>query len=136
MTNHVHILLTPLARDSISRLLQFVGRNYVTYVNRAYRRIGTLWEGRHKGNPVGDDEHRLACYRYIGLNPVRAGMVISPGEYPWSCYSANARGLLDESITPHDLYRALGSTGDQRRYAYRELFRHALEAEQVHAIRA
>lgn len=136
MTNHVHILLTPLARDSISRLLQFVGRNYVTYVNRAYRRTGTLWEGRHKGNPVGNDEHLLACYRYIELNPVRAGMVIEPGEYPWSSYSANARGLLDESITPHHLYQALGSTDDQRHYAYRDLFRHPLEAEQVHVIRA
>ncbi len=59
MTNHVHILLTPRARDSISRLVQFVGRSYVTQVNRTYQRTGTLWEGRHKGTPVGDDEHVL-----------------------------------------------------------------------------
>jgi len=49
MTNHVHLLLTPERRDSISLMMQFVGRNYVTYINRRYRRSGTLWEGRHKG---------------------------------------------------------------------------------------
>ena len=48
MTNHVHLLATPLERDSISRLLQYVGRRYVPYVNQTYGRSGTLWEGRFK----------------------------------------------------------------------------------------
>ena len=136
MTNHVHILLTPLARDSISRLVHFFGRNYVTQVNRTYRRTGTLWEGRHKGSPVGSDEHLLACYRYIGLNPVRAGMVSAPGRYRWSSYAANAHGVPDELVTPHELYSALGDTAWDRCFAYRELFRSALEPCQIHAIRA
>lgn len=48
MTNHIHLLLTPRRKDSISRLFQYVGRYYVTYINREYGRSGTLWEGRHK----------------------------------------------------------------------------------------
>ena len=135
MSNHVHILLTPHGRDATSRLVQFVGRNYVTYMNRTYRRTGTLWEGRHKGNPVGDDEHVLACYRYIELNPVRAGMVTAPGEYRWSSYLANAEDVPDKLVSPHDIYRELGPTGEERRLAYRDFFRNELEPDQVHAIR-
>jgi len=84
MTNHVHLLVTPEARESISRTIQYVGRRYVTYVNHQYGRSGTLWEGRHKGSTISSDAYLLACSRYIELNPVRAGMVEAPGDYLWS----------------------------------------------------
>jgi putative transposase len=136
MTNHVHLLMTPLERDSISRTIQFVGRHYVTYVNRVYGRSGTLWEGRHKGSIISSDEYLLACMRYIELNPVRAGMVKTPGEYRWSSYAANADGKTSGVLAPHPIYLALGETGKARGYAYRELFRSVLEPEQVRQIRA
>jgi len=136
MTNHVHLLLTPQERDSISRTIQYVGRNYVTYINHVYGRSGTLWEGRHKGSVISSDEYLLTCMRYIELNPVRAGMVALPGEYRWSSYAANASGRADGAVTPHAVYRALGKSTGARGFAYRELFRSALEPEQVHQIRA
>ena len=58
MTNHVHLLATPVETDGISRLLQGVGRRYVQFVNTSYRRSGTLWEGRHKASLI-DAEHYL-----------------------------------------------------------------------------
>ena len=134
MTNHVHILLTPSTRNSISRLVQFVGRNYVTYVNRVYRRTGTLWEGRHKGSLVEADKHLLACYRYIELNPVRAGMVKCPEAYKWSSYGANAWGD-DSWLSPHPEYERLGPTMDQRYQAYRDLFARHVCNEDLHLIR-
>lgn len=69
----------------------------------------------------------LAWYRYIELNPVRAGMVDHPGEYRWSSFSANAQGAVDETLCPHDEYRRLGATGDDRQTAYRALFHHLLD---------
>lgn len=36
MTNHVHILITPEHRNSLSRLFQYVSRYYVSYVNNTY----------------------------------------------------------------------------------------------------
>jgi putative transposase len=41
MTNHIHLLLTPEAGDSIRRLFQECGRQYVEYINHTYRRRGT-----------------------------------------------------------------------------------------------
>lgn len=136
MTNHVHLLVTPTQSESISRLMQYVGRHYVTYVNYSYGKSGTLWEGRHKGCLISSDEYLLACMRYIELNPVRAGMVTAPGDYRWSSYRINARGDEPGCLTPHPLYLALGRDQEERSYAYRELFRYALEPDQVHNIRA
>jgi len=51
----------------------------VQYVNRIYKRTGTLWEGRFKASLVNAEEYLLLCYRYIELNPVRSGMVQNPG---------------------------------------------------------
>ncbi len=57
ITNHVHLLATPVSRLAVSRMVQYLGRHYVTYTNHQYRRSGTLWEGRHKGNIVAQDEY-------------------------------------------------------------------------------
>ena len=56
MTNHVHLLLTPLSQNSISLFFQGLGRQYVTYINKTYGLSGSLWEGRHKGNSIDTEE--------------------------------------------------------------------------------
>ena len=55
MTNHVLLLVTPSARQGISRMMQSVGRHYVRYINDVYNRSGTLWEGRFKSALVDSD---------------------------------------------------------------------------------
>ncbi|MGI0034916.1 MAG: transposase [Nitrososphaera sp.] len=84
ITNHVHLLMTPSDEFGVSRVMQSLGRRYVQYINHQFRRTGTLWEGRHKASLVQAEHYLLTCYRYIELNPVRAGMVSHPGEYRWS----------------------------------------------------
>jgi len=89
MTHHVHLLITPRDPDSISRIIQHLGRQYVNYINKSYSRSGTLSEGRHKGSLVDTENYLLACYRYIELNPVEANVVETPDQYIWSSYSCN-----------------------------------------------
>ncbi len=79
MTNHIHLLVTPGAAGSIPAMMQALGRRYVRYINDACHRTGTLWEGRYKPCVVDNGRYLLTCYRYIELNPVRAGMVDAPG---------------------------------------------------------
>jgi len=135
MTNHVHLLMTPQSRESISRVIQYTGRYYVSYVNRCYGKSGTLWEGRHKGCLISDDRYLLACMRYIELNPVRAGMVVHPADYAWSSYHGNAMGKASDLLQPHENYLSLGVTPPARQMAYRELFRQALDPALVHDMR-
>jgi putative transposase len=134
MTNHVHLLVSPQTVDGVSRVMQSIGRRYVQYVNKRYRRCGTLWESRHKASLVDAERYLLACYRYIELNPVTAGMVPHPGDYRWSSYGANAWGKRDELVSPHALYLALGADAAMRRACYRELFATHLSRDVVHQI--
>lgn len=135
MTNHIHLLITPLEIDSISRLTQVLGSRYAHYINKTYKRTGTLWEGRHKSSAVDSEKYLLKCYRYIELNPVTANMVVRPEEYRWSSYGVNAWGDDPKIVTFHDEYLRLGSEVSERCRAYRELFRTHLSEEDLHLIR-
>ena len=135
MTNHVHLLVTPERADSASLMMKHLGQRYVQYINRSYQRTGTLWEGRFRSCLAQDDDYVLVCYRYIELNPVRAGMVVHPGEYRWSSYATNGQGLPNIMISPHSEYLSLDSTDESRRQAYRGLFRSHMDAELIDEIR-
>lgn len=135
MTNHMHILLTPGEEDGASRLMKDLGQRYTQYVNRRYRRSGTLWEGRFHSCLTWEDRYVLACYRYIEMNPVRAKMVENPAAYPWSSFGTNALGYYSEMISAHGAYLALGSDAEVRRSAYRGLLDDATEGELTEDIR-
>lgn len=135
MTNHIHLLLTPDKKDTISRMMQSVGRRYVQYFNVTYRRTGTLWEGRYKATLIDTENYLFTCYRYIELNPVRANMVTHPGEYRWSSYHANALGKHDSLIQPHQQYIDLDMDTNSRQTAYRDLFKAHIDEKTLAEIR-
>ena len=135
MTNHVHLLVTPGEEKDLSYLMRYLGSRYVQHVNYVYRRSGTLWEGRFKSSLIDSGRYLLTCYRYIELNPVRAGMVAEPADYKWSSYGAHALGHANDLILDHPCYLALSENSAMRQEAYRELFRCHVEEETLKAIR-
>ena len=122
MTNHVHLLATPEDDEGLSHMMRYLGSRYVQYVNYVYRRSGTLWEGRFKSSLIDSDRYLLACYRYIELNPVCAGMAVAPADYKWSSYGAHALGRTDDLLRDHSCYLALGVNGEERQQAYGNCF--------------
>lgn len=135
MTNHVHLLITPEIPTGVSLVFRDLGRDYVRQINKVYHRTGTMWEGRFRSSLVDSESYCLACYRYIELNPVRAGMVKHPSEYQWSSFNANAHGKSSRLVTPHDSWVALGDDDDCRQVAYKELFQENLGRRQIENIR-
>ena len=138
MTNHVHLLATPKFDDSISKTFQSVGRRYVQYFNYTYKRSGTLWEGRYRATVVDSERYLLTLMRYIELNPVRAGMVAVPQDYPWSSYRRNALGEGGPNadwLTSHEEYMRLGLDDLARQTAYQALFASAIDQGDLAAIR-
>ncbi len=135
MTNHVHLLCTPRLEGGLSSMMQGLGRRYVQYFNSKYGRSGTLWEGRFKSCLIQEERYLLEVYKYIELNPVRAGMATDPGEYRWSSYQVNGLGKVSVLCTTHQEYLSLGKEPGERQKKYRELLAQYLDEEVWEEIR-
>lgn len=145
MNNHLHLLVTPTNEKSLPCTMQSLGRRYAQYFNRTYHRSGSLWEGRYKSSLVDTERYLLSCYRYIELNPVRAGIARRPEDYSYSSYHANALGKADKLVTPHVAYldyigvadsvSESKGTDSNTRVHYRELCREILDRKTLTEIR-
>lgn len=88
MTNHVHLMVQTGQTHPVSKFMQLVNTTYTVYVNKKYKRVGHIFQGRYHSVLVERDSYALELTRYIHLNPVRAGMARVPDEYRWSSYRA------------------------------------------------
>ena len=59
---------------------------YGVYFNHKYDRVGPVFCGRYKSIICQKDEYLLQVSKYIHLNPVKAGLVKRPEDYPYSSY--------------------------------------------------
>lgn len=94
MPNHYHFILHQLAANVISELIGRACNGYVKAVNIRLGRSGHLFEGKYKMRLVGDNRDLLHLSRYIHLNPVRAGLVMKPEDWPYS----SCRDYYAESV--------------------------------------
>lgn len=131
MDNHLHLLLTPSTDEGLGRMMQSLGRRYVAAFNRRHGRSGTLWEGRYRAAPLEPSLHLLPAMRCIELNPVRAGLVLGPADYPWSSCQHHVGQRRDPLVSDPAAYWALGNTPFDREMHYRRwLDEGSSEAEQ------
>ena len=96
MPNHVHLVLVPAKKDSLHKAVSETHRRYTQQVNQREGWQGHLWQDRFKSY-VMDQPYLLAAVRYIEMNPVHAGLVKRPGDYPWSSASAHL-GARDDGL--------------------------------------
>ena len=134
MSNHLHLLLTPLQNDSLPKMMQAVGRTYVLYFNKRHGRSGTLWEGRYRSALIQTERYFLACMAYIDLNPVRAGMVAQAADYPWSSHGHYIGRQNEAWLTPHPMYWEMGNTPFAREAAYAAMVQSGIDQKQQHAL--
>ena len=126
MSNHIHMLLESHADGALPAFVKHIAQKYAQYVNRAFGRSGTLWEGRYKSSAVASDYYLLACSRYIEMNPVRARIADDPAQYPWSSFRGKT-GLKQDRILDYDVwYSSLGENEEQRHKRYSRWFRESI----------
>ena len=95
MSNHYHLLIeTPEA--NLSRGMRQLNGVYTQLYNRSHSRVGHIFQGRYKAIHVEKEAYLLELARYIVLNPVRACMVRTAQEWPWSSY----RATLGKAYSP------------------------------------
>lgn len=134
MSNHFHLLATPSTQDGLPLLMQSVGRRYVRYFNQRQGRSGTLWEGRYRSTLIEADRYLLACMVYMDLNPVRAAIAATAGDYPWSSHSHYSGRLHQKVLTPHPLFWTLGNTPFAREAAYSEMVAAGIHPDEQQAL--
>lgn len=89
MDNHYHLLVeTP--NGNLAKGMRQLNGVYTQAFNRAHGRVGHVFQGRYKAILVQKETYLLELARYIVLNPVRARMVRSAKDWPWSSYRATA----------------------------------------------
>ena len=99
MTNHFHLLLQPECGEDLSRWMQWLMTSHVRRYHMHYRSSGHVWQGRFKSFQVKDDDQLLTAMRYVEGNPVRAGMVASARDWPWSSHRERlGTGSADEAV--------------------------------------
>ncbi|MDD4938686.1 MAG: transposase [Candidatus Omnitrophica bacterium] len=83
MQNHIHFIAIPNVSDSLARTFNAAHMRYSQYFNSKSKQKGHLWQGRFY-SCVLDEPHLILAGRYIERNPVRAGLVEKPWQWPWS----------------------------------------------------
>lgn len=98
MTNHVHLIVIPERKESLSRVMGPLHGRHSQWVNLQLDRTGHLWGDRFYSVPM-DEAHLWAAAKYVELNSVRAGLVARAEEYRWSSARAHVRNVLDPLLS-------------------------------------
>lgn len=102
MPNHIHLIATPSTEKGLAEAVGATHVRYTRHINRREGWSGYLWQGRFASFPM-DDAYLRLCARYVGLNPVRAGLTARAIDWPWSSVAAHVAGRPDALLTPDPL---------------------------------
>ena len=127
MPNHVHMILKPKDEDGLRGAIAEAHRRYTRYINFRKRWRGHLWQERFASFPM-DEEHLLACARYVELNPVRAKLARTPRAWKWSSARAHLAGVDDGLVKVQPLLKRVGD--------WKAFLRGGLDEETLEAIRS
>lgn len=128
MSNHYHLIIeTP--ETNLSKVMHHINSSYTAYINRKRNRAGHLFQGRYKAIAVDKDSYLLELSRYIHLNPVRAGIVERPQDYPWSSYKTYISRSSDEILTEDLILGMISGDKGKARKEYRTYVESAIGRE-------
>lgn len=121
MSNHLHLIIMSPDGSAVSKMMKVLNQKYAQHYYRAkYGGVGYVWQDRFKSFLIQEGKYLLECGRYIELNPVRAGIVSEPQDYPWSSYGVYAFARKDYLVDINPEYLALSENPIVRMEKYVE----------------
>ncbi len=121
LDDQVHLLVEPPSAESLSRMLQSLGRRYGAAFNRRHGRSGTLWDGRFRAAVLEPAAHLLDAMRCIEQAPLRAGHAVPAPDWPWSSAAHHGGRGRSAWLSDPALYWSLGNTPFERELAWLRL---------------
>ena len=97
MPNHAHLIVVPSHADGLRDMFAEAHRQYTNFINWRHNWTGHLWQSRF-GSVAMDEDHLGEAVRYVAQNPVRAGLVSAPQDWPFSSVRAHLAGVSDGLI--------------------------------------
>ncbi|MEO1431570.1 MAG: transposase [Cyanobacteria bacterium J06633_8] len=85
MPNHYHLLVY-LNDENVSEFMQKLALSYTKAINKRYKRVGSLFQGRFQSVLVDTDKYLIHLSRYIHLNPQKSYLVRKPENWEYSSY--------------------------------------------------
>jgi putative transposase len=134
MSNHFHLLIRPTGA-TISRIMQSLTVSHTQRYHRHYASGGHVWQGRFKSPVVQNDQHLLCVLRYIEANPLRAKLVRSAGDYPWSSFGVHGLGQPNALVDPLVTYEELAHYPKVRQQKWSAMVHQPLAEETLAAVR-
>lgn len=121
LNDRFHLVATPERPESLSLMMQALGRRYVTVFNRRHGRAGGLWAGRFRATVLEPERHLLPAMVHVERCPVEAGLVREPADHSWSSCAHHLGRHRDPLVADPKLYWALGNTPFEREAVWRRL---------------
>ena len=86
MPNHVHLVVQLVERNSVPlyRILQSIKRYTARHANTVLHRMGQFWQAESYDHVIRDEEQFQNIVSYVLANPVKARLVSSTEDWPWS----------------------------------------------------
>lgn len=137
MSNHIHLIIKTSAKGNISQIMQAITISHTRYYHHTYQSSGHIWQGRFKSPLISSDGYLLTAMQYVEQNPVRAGISKKPGDYSWSSFMCNAKGV-DDGLTDrqkNQVYISMGKTLEEQQEEYSGYAKSLLEDEKIKEIR-
>ena len=111
MSNHYHLLIE-ITSENLSKFMRQLNMNYAIYYNKKYKRTGHLWQGRFKSWYMTDEAYLYTLMLYIEQNPLKARMVKSLEEYPYSSYHYFLEDDIPECLQKSWIVQHHGNDGE------------------------
>jgi putative transposase len=108
MTTHAH-LVVEVEETQLSEYMQSLNFRYASRFNSRHRRRGRVFGSPYGARRIEDDNQLLIVYRYVARNPVEAGIVARPEEWPWSSHGTIlGKNSTFEFVSPNKVLACLG----------------------------
>jgi len=121
MPNHIHMILKVTKDTNLAKLMKQINISYVYHFKKKYSYYGHFWQDRYKSLIIDKDEYLLMCGKYIELNPVKAGLVNDPKDYPYSSYNFYVNDVRSAILHKNPLYEDMANTDKERQAYYKDL---------------
>jgi len=121
LDTEIHLLATPVQANALGRLMQSIGRGYVSTFNRRHGRRGSLWEGRFRCSVLQAETALLDATVLVENLAIERGLAARAADWPWSSAAHHIGRVRDPLISEHPVYWMIGNTPFERESAHANL---------------